>query len=132
MTNPFTNPFGARQPDRTDGPLSEWQPIDPAPTAVSRPIPVVAKVIGWILLLFGALITIAALVDWSKPWMSIGMALFGLAFVLVGHTMIWRRLPWRTAGPIAGVLLVICFAIVGATSDPVPNQAAAQPLTVID
>ncbi|ALG85264.1 hypothetical protein [Gordonia phthalatica] len=131
MTNPFNNPFGAHEPDRTPSPLPEWQPIHPAPTAAPRPISVVSKVFGWILLLFGALITIAALVDWSKPGMSIGMTFFGLTFVLVGQTMIWRTLPWRIAGPVAGVLMVISLLIVGATSEPSADHAAAHPITVI-
>ncbi|MGB3699199.1 MAG: hypothetical protein WBA05_17370 [Gordonia sp. (in: high G+C Gram-positive bacteria)] len=126
MTNPFDNPFGQPPNRPAPPPSSAPAPHAPAPyaTAVPGPLSGVRKVGGWVVLLFGALIVIAALVDWSQPGMSVAMTFFGAAFVLTGATMIWQRLPWRIAGPAAGILLVICFGIVAATTEPAAEGRA--------
>lgn len=131
MTNPFNNPFGVPPPEPEptqpignpfgvplQSPESATPAIDPTPTAVPGPMRLVRKIGGWVLLVFGVLVVVAALVDWSAPGMSVGMTFFGAAFAVVGSTLIWQKLPWRIAGPVAGVLMVISLIIVGATDYP--------------
>ncbi|MGB3302971.1 MAG: hypothetical protein WBA98_09780 [Gordonia sp. (in: high G+C Gram-positive bacteria)] len=138
MTNPFSNPFEPPDFDApqtspsvpTPTPAQQRYPDQPAytgqATGLPRPGQTLLKVLGWVILLFGALITIAALTDWSEPGMAVAMTFFGLAFIVAGSTMIWKKLPWRIAGPMIGVLVVICFVIVGFTA-PDPDTTSSTP-----
>lgn len=129
MTNPFANPFhpGNSGNGPTPPPATPAPPV-PGPSEPNRP-GIVAKVIGWAILVFGVLGVLASFGSWSDPFMAVGLLLFGAAFIVVGATMIWRRWSWKIGGPATAALFVLSIVL---SSFGNSTEESPKPATLLD